>query len=235
MKIIDPLPRPLDSPALVTIPTRDGVMLSARLWLPVLAPGERVPAIVDCHPYCVTDSSAIGNSRVYPYYAAHGYGCLRVDLRGSGNSEGILRDEYLAQEQDDGVDVINWCATQEWCTGAVGWTGISWGGYLTSIVSGVDSRFRFAAPVYGCGFLGEDSAWLKDFANLGPQRAQHWLDLWDPSQYLGRTKMPTLWVNGTNDFAYPPPSWRKSYRLTKGPRTLAYRVRVHAKTNSHLR
>ena len=129
MKIIDPLARPLESPALVTIPMRDGVMLSARLWLPVLAPGERVPAIVDCHPYRVTDSSAIGNSRVYPYYAAHGYGCLRVDLRGSGNSEGILRDEYLAQEQDDGVDVINWCATQEWCTGAVGWTGISWGGF----------------------------------------------------------------------------------------------------------
>ena len=129
MKIIDPLPRPLDSPALVTIPMRDGVMLSARLWLPVLAPGERVPAIVDCHPYRVTDSSAIGNSRVYPYYAAHGYGCLRVDLRGSGNSEGILRDEYLDQEQDDGVDVINSCATQEWCTGAVGWTGISWGGF----------------------------------------------------------------------------------------------------------
>jgi cephalosporin-C deacetylase-like acetyl esterase len=108
----------------------------------------------------------------------------------------------------------------------IGLTGISWGGYLTSIVSGVDARFRFAAPVYGCGFLGEDSAWLKDFANLGPQRAQRWLDLWDPSQYLGRAKMPMLWVNGTNDFAYPPPSWRKSYRLARGPRTLAYRVRM---------
>ena len=108
----------------------------------------------------------------------------------------------------------------------IGVTGISWGGYLTSIVSGVDARFRFAAPVYGCGFLGEDSAWLKDFANLGPQRAQRWLGLWDPSQYLGRSKMPMLWVNGTNDFAYPPPSWRRSYRLPKGPRTLAYRVRM---------
>ena len=104
----------------------------------------------------------------------------------------------------------------------IGLTGISWGGYLTSIVAGVDARFRFAAPVYGCGFLGEDSAWLKDFANLGPQRAQRWLNLWDPSQYLGRSKMPMLWVNGTNDFAYPPPS----YRLAKGPRTLAYRVRM---------
>ena len=42
----------------------------------------------------------------------------------------------------------------------IGVTGISWGGYLTDIVSGVDPRFRFAVPVYGCGFLGEDSAWL---------------------------------------------------------------------------
>ncbi len=108
----------------------------------------------------------------------------------------------------------------------IGVTGISWGGYLTSIVSGVDGRFRFAAPVYGCGFLGEDSAWLKDFAKLGPQRAERWLRLWDPSQYLGSSKMPMLWVNGTNDFAYPPPSWRKSYRLAKGPRSLAFRVRM---------
>lgn len=108
----------------------------------------------------------------------------------------------------------------------IGVTGISWGGYLTSIVAGVDSRFRFAAPVYGCGFLGEDSAWLKDFAKLGPARAQRWLSLWDPSQYLGRARMPMLWVNGTNDFAYPPPSWRKSHRLPKGSKTLAYRVRM---------
>jgi cephalosporin-C deacetylase-like acetyl esterase len=108
----------------------------------------------------------------------------------------------------------------------IGITGISWGGYLTSIVAGIDSRFRFAAPVYGCGFLGEDSAWLKDFAELGPQRARRWLSLWDPSRYLSRARMPMLWVNGTNDFAYPPVSWQKSYRLPTGPRTLAYRVRM---------
>ena len=105
-------------------------------------------------------------------------------------------------------------------------TGISWGGYLTSIVSGVDPRFRFAAPVYGCGFLGEDSAWLKDFAKLGPQRAKKWLSLWDPSMYLPDSRMPTLWVTGTNDFAYPLPSLQKSYRLARGQRTLAIRVRM---------
>lgn len=108
----------------------------------------------------------------------------------------------------------------------IGVTGISWGGYLTDIVSGVDERFRFAAPVYGCGFLGEDSAWLKNFAELGPERAKRWLSLWDPSVYLGASKMPMLWVSGTNDFAYPFPSLQKSYRLPKGPRTLSIRVRM---------
>ena len=87
-------------------------------------------------------------------------------------------------------------------------------------------RFRFAAPVYGCGFLGEDSAWLKDFAGLGPERAKKWLSLWDPSVYLRSSKMPMLWVSGTNDFAYPLPSLRKSYRLPSGQRTLSIRVRM---------
>lgn len=108
----------------------------------------------------------------------------------------------------------------------VGVTGISWGGYLTSIVSSLDRRLRFAAPVYGCGFLGEDSAWIPQFEKLGRERAGRWLGLWDPSQYLARTKVPTLWVNGTNDFAYPLPSWQKSYRLRRGKRTLAVRVRM---------
>jgi dienelactone hydrolase len=108
----------------------------------------------------------------------------------------------------------------------IGVTGISWGGYLTDIVSGLDPRFRFAAPVYGCGFLGEDSAWLKNFAALGPERAKKWLSLWDPSVYLPDSKIPMLWVTGTNDFAYPFPSLQKSYRLPKGQRTLAIRVRM---------
>jgi cephalosporin-C deacetylase-like acetyl esterase len=110
--------------------------------------------------------------------------------------------------------------------GRIGVTGISWGGYLTSIVSSLDSRFKFAAPVYGCGFLGEDSAWIPQFEKLGPERAARWLNLWDPSQYLARSKVPTLWVNGTNDFAYPLPSWQKSYRRARGKRTLAVRVRM---------
>ncbi|WP_397569278.1 alpha/beta hydrolase family protein [Schlesneria sp. T3-172] len=108
----------------------------------------------------------------------------------------------------------------------IGVTGISWGGYLTCIVAGVDSRFKFAAPVYGCGFLGENSAWLPAFEKLGPEKAGLWLRQWDPSVYLPQAEMPMLWVNGTNDFAYPMDSWQKSYRLPKGNRDLSLRVRM---------
>ena len=106
----------------------------------------------------------------------------------------------------------------------IGLTGISWGGYLTCIVAGLDTRFKFAAPVYGCGFLGEDSAWLTHFQKMGPNAAEGWLGTWDPSVYLAGVKMPTLWVDGTNDSNYPLESLQKSYRLVPGPRTLCIRV-----------
>lgn len=108
----------------------------------------------------------------------------------------------------------------------IGVTGISWGGYLTSIVAGVDSRFKFACPVYGCGYLGDNSAWLPRFEKLGKEKAQVWLKQWDPSQYLPKAEMPILWVNGTNDFAYPMDSWQKSYRLPKTPQSLCLRIRM---------
>ena len=108
----------------------------------------------------------------------------------------------------------------------IGITGISWGGYLTCIAASVDARFKFAAPVYGCGFLGDNSTWLGTFEKMGKEKAAKWLGLWDPSQHLPRAKMPFLWVNGTNDFAYPLDSYQKSYRLPATERTLAIRVRM---------
>jgi dienelactone hydrolase len=107
----------------------------------------------------------------------------------------------------------------------IGITGISWGGDLTCIASGVDSRFRFAVPVYGCGFLGDDSAWLPVFQKMGPEKASRWLGWWDPSVWLRHSTMPVLWVTGTND-PYPMDSLQKSYRLTRGPRTLCVQVRM---------
>ncbi len=106
-----------------------------------------------------------------------------------------------------------------------GITGISWGGYLTCIASALDSRFRFAVPVYGCGFLGEDSAWVQNFKRLG-STGQRWLETWDPSHYLKNDRTPKLWVTGTNDFAYPLDALQKSYKLAGGSSTLCVRLRM---------
>jgi len=96
----------------------------------------------------------------------------------------------------------------------IGITGLSWGGYLTCIVAGLDHRLKVAVPVYGCGFLGEDSFWKATaLANMRPEARARWLRDFDPSQYLSGVKCPILFMNGTRDFAYPLDSYRASYRL----------------------
>jgi len=108
-----------------------------------------------------------------------------------------------------------------------GITGISWGGVMTEIAASVDFRFKCAAPVYGCGFLGEDSFWLeKHFQDIAPAEVERWLRLWDPSQYVARIHMPVLFCNGTNDKFFRLDSWQKTYRLVPGPVTLSLRVRM---------
>jgi dienelactone hydrolase len=108
----------------------------------------------------------------------------------------------------------------------IGLTGISWGGFLTCIVAGVDDRFRFAAPVYGCGHYLE-TTFGDAVRAIAPDHGERWLAWWDPSRYLPQVKTPMLWVNGSNDFAYWPTAWQKSYRLIPADRrTLALRLRM---------
>ena len=105
-------------------------------------------------------------------------------------------------------------------------TGISWGGYLTCIVAGVDSRFKAAVPVYGCGFLQENSAWLGQFQKMTPQQRDRWVELWDPSRYLPAVSMPIFFVNGTNDFAYPLDSYMKSYDAVASAKNIRVTVNM---------
>jgi dienelactone hydrolase len=105
-------------------------------------------------------------------------------------------------------------------------TGISWGGYLTCIVAGVDHRFGAAVPVYGCGYLHENSAWLGRLDAMTPEQRQRWVALWDPSRYLPSVAMPILFVNGTNDFAYPLDSYMKSFDAVPGKKTGDKQMRV---------
>jgi len=105
-------------------------------------------------------------------------------------------------------------------------TGISWGGYLTCIVAGVDTRFSAAVPVYGCGFLDMNSAWVDRLGRMTPEQKTRWVELWDPSGYLPAVSMPILFVNGTNDFAYPLDSYMQSYRAVPGGKKLRVTVNL---------
>ncbi|MEO8544090.1 MAG: CocE/NonD family hydrolase [Burkholderiaceae bacterium] len=110
------------------IPMADGVRLAARIWLPVDAEQNPVPALLEYLPYRRRDGTSQRDAITQPYMAGHGYAAVRVDIRGSGDSAGVLPDEYTRQEIDDGVAVIAWLAAQTWCCGKVGMWGISWGG-----------------------------------------------------------------------------------------------------------
>ncbi|KAF4461665.1 hypothetical protein FALBO_11534 [Fusarium albosuccineum] len=107
----------------------DGITLSALIWMPENAHDSPVPAILEYLPYRKRDGTSHRDALNHPYVAAHGYACVRVDMRGSGDSEGLLLGEYLQQEQDDALEILKWIASQAWCTGSIGMIGISWGGF----------------------------------------------------------------------------------------------------------
>ena len=163
MERVHELPHPVRVARHVWIPMRDGVRLSARMWLPEGADENRVPAILEYIPYRKDDATLASDDPRHRYLAGHGYGCVRVDLRGSGDSEGILRDEYLPQEQDDAEDVLAWLEQQAWCTGRVGMIGISWGGF-----NGLQVAAR-RPPQLGCGIslCSTDDRYADDVHYLG--------------------------------------------------------------------
>ena len=107
----------------------DGTRLAARIWLPEDAEDDAVPAILEFLPYRKTDGTAIRDAARQPYLAGFGYAAVRVDLRGTGESDGMLTDEYTEQEQEDALVVLAWLREQPWCDGTLGMWGISWGGF----------------------------------------------------------------------------------------------------------
>ncbi len=159
------------------IPLKDGTTLAARIWLPDDAEQRPVPAILEYLPYRKRDGTYQRDALTHPYLAGHGYAGVRVDLRGSGELGGLLFDEYAKQEQDDGVEVIEWLAAQPWCNGVVGMMGISWGGFnalqiaarrppaLKAIVSlcSTDDRYADDAHYMGGTLLTAGLEWASFF------------------------------------------------------------------------
>jgi dienelactone hydrolase len=206
-------------------------------------PGQKVPAMVLIHGgggTAFVEWVRLWNARGYAAIAMDTCGCVPI-----GSDNHWQRDPNGGPPGWGGFEQIDKPAADQWTYHAaldvilahslmrscpmvdahhIGVTGISWGGYLACIAAGLDDRFEFACPVYGCGFLGDNSAWLGDLKAMGPVRSSQWLKAWDPSEYLPNAKMPMLWVDGTNDVFYPLDSLEKSYVLPKGPRTLVMRV-----------
>ena len=111
------------------IPMRDGRRLAARIFLPRTAGSEPVPVVLEYIPYRRRDGTRLGDEAMHRWFAAQGFACARVDIAGTGDSDGLVQDEYAPREQDDGLEVIAWLAEQPWSSGSVGMIGISWGGF----------------------------------------------------------------------------------------------------------
>ena len=107
-----------------------------------------------------------------------------------------------------------------------GVTGVSWGGYLTCLLAGLDPRLKFAVPVYGCGYY-EDTIFAAELAKLPSPESALWYVQWDAKNYISEIRIPVLWVNGTNDKYFWLPAWQKSHRqMTDSFSTLSLRVNM---------
>ncbi|XP_044162726.1 putative serine esterase Mb1866c isoform X1 [Acropora millepora] len=159
---------------LVWITVRDGIKLAAKLWLPDADKSEKFPAILEFLPYRRVDCTAQRDEKSHSYFCCYGYVCVRVDMRGSGDSEGYYYDEYEGQEQEDCCDVINWISRQEWCNGNVGMYGKSWGGFnglqvaalqpsaLKTVISTYSTDDRYSDDIHyrgGCVLAREMLSW----------------------------------------------------------------------------
>lgn len=113
----------------IFIPLSNGIRLTARIWMPEDAEQRAVPAVLEYLPYRKNDDMAVRDSLNHRYIAGCGYAAVRVDMRGSGDSDGILQDEYTEEEITDGLELLEWLEQQPWCNGKVGMMGISWGGF----------------------------------------------------------------------------------------------------------
>lgn len=147
----------------VWIPMPDGTRLAGRLWLPEGARDKPVPVILEYIPYRRRDRTRMRDESMHPRFAAAGFAAIRVDMRGSGDSDGVMLDEYADIEIQDGVDTIAWLAGQPWCNGKVGMFGKSWGAYSAfQVAAKRPPALKAIAPV-----MGTDDRWLEDIHFYG--------------------------------------------------------------------
>jgi uncharacterized protein len=204
----------------------DGVRLAARLWLPADAMRQPVPAILEYIPYRKRDGTRGRDEPMHGWFAAQGYGAIRVDMRGSGESDGHMADEYLAQELDDACEVIDWLSRQRWCNGRVGMMGKSWGGFnalqtaalrppaLKAIITVCSTDDRYADDIHFMGgALLNDNLWWgaimlayqarpADPDLVGADWRDQWLERLEslpffPALWLAHQRRDAYWRHGS--------------------------------------
>lgn len=111
------------------ITLRDGTRLATRIWMPDGALETPVPTVLEYLPYRKRGGTDPRDESTYPVFAEAGIAGVRVDIRGSGESEGVIDGEYTPRELSDACEVLEWIAAQPWSNGNVGMMGISWGGF----------------------------------------------------------------------------------------------------------
>ncbi len=197
MTVRTEFPHPIVEVPDMAIVMSDGCRLSARVWMPKDAALAPVPAVLEYIPYRKRDGTLPRDEMMHPYVAGHGYACVRVDMRGNGDSEGLMTDEYTIQELADACEVIEWLAAQPWCSGSVGMMGKSWGGFnclqtaflqppaLKAVISVCATTDRFADDIHykgGC-LLGENFGWGAVMLSYSsrppdPMLCPNWREMW---------------------------------------------------------
>jgi uncharacterized protein len=209
----------------MAITMADGCRLSARVWRPIDAADHPVPVILEYLPYRKRDGTCGRDALTHPWLARRGYACVRLDIRGNGDSQGLMADEYTQQELEDAAQAIGWLAAQGWCNGNVGMMGISWGGFnalqvaamrpeaLKAIITLCSTVDRFADDIHykgGC-LLNENLGWgatMWSYSSRAPDPAlnDNWRDMWLerlrhepflPSRWLRHQRRDAYWRHGS--------------------------------------
>ncbi len=209
------------------IPLKDGTRLAARIWMPDDAgPGATVPAVLEFLPYRKRNGTAPRDESTYPVFAAAGIAGVRVDIRGSGESEGVIDGEYTPRELSDAVEVIEWITAQPWSNGSVGMMGISWGGFnclqvaalkppalkaVISIASTVD-RYNDDIHYKNGTHLSAQFSWaatMSAYQSRSPDpeiAGERWRDMWlerleqEPffmEEWLAHQRRDAFWEHGS--------------------------------------
>ncbi|GAA3413269.1 alpha/beta hydrolase family protein [Paenibacillus hodogayensis] len=209
----------------------------AHYGLPEAAVHEKVPAIVLVH-----GGGGTAYEEWVSLWTSRGYAAIAMDLEGHipDKSEGTTKRLVHTMPGPSREGIFVDCdepVEEQWMYHAaanvmlahsllrsmpsvdpqrIGITGISWGGIVASLVAGIDNRFAFGIPVYGCGFLYEaHNEWGQRFVDMGEASAESVKRLTEPSAYLSRVTMPMLWVNWLCDPHFGMNIFSKSYTLAK--------------------